>query len=342
MTASQHSDVLPHAGEEHPPHLTLPPLAPTRHRDDGWTPERQRGFLEALASSGSVSAAARSVGMSRETAYELRRRADARGFAQAWDAARVLAGEHLLDLAWDRAAMGELRQIYYRGELVGETRHYDNRLLLGLIAQNRAALAQGAAGAAVASPAIVAAVASDWEAALDRAERGEALAEPVPAGATAPPEDDSAEEIAPPLPPQIDADGSVMSEAQALDVGLYRYWWDAALQCWLTNWPAPPAPEDWDGTEYRYDDEGEAQLFDPDAPQSACDMDDKVPLIERYARTLTEVEEDGLEREADAAEIAREERLELYRRAAFGLTSAAEQASLLAASGAYLARGGAG
>ena len=148
------------------PILVLPPLAPTRHRADGWTPARQRAFLEALATCGSVAAAARSVGMTREGAYALRRRADARGFAQAWEAARLLATDHLIDLAWDRVTAGVLRQNFYHGELVGETRQFDNRLLLSLIAQNRALLAESEAAA---SPAVIGAVVADWEAALGQA-----------------------------------------------------------------------------------------------------------------------------------------------------------------------------
>ena len=147
-----------------------PALASLRHRDDGWTTQRQRDFLEALASCGSVAGACGRVGMSRESAYALRRRVEGRGFAQAWDAARALAVEHLTEVAWDRAVAGEVVQQFYHGELVGETRRYDNRLLLALIAQGRAA-----AGAAVSSPELVAAVAADWEAALERVERGEAL-----------------------------------------------------------------------------------------------------------------------------------------------------------------------
>lgn len=166
-----HSDTAGAAAEAD---IILPPLVPTLPRADGWTAQRQRDFLEALASCGSVGAAARRVGMSRESAYALRRRADARGFAQAWDAARLLAAEHLVDLAWDRAVEGELRPLVYHGEVVGEVRHYDNRLLLGLIAQNRKVLVEQGL---VAPPEVTAAVALDWEAALERAERGEALEE---------------------------------------------------------------------------------------------------------------------------------------------------------------------
>jgi hypothetical protein len=56
-------------------------------RFDGWTPSRQLAFLETLARTRSVSAAAKAVGMSREGAYRLRSRPDAGLFAAAWDRA---------------------------------------------------------------------------------------------------------------------------------------------------------------------------------------------------------------------------------------------------------------
>lgn len=56
-------------------------------RFDGWTPARQLVFLDVLARTRSVSAAARSVGMSREGAYRLRRRPEAALFRAAWDRA---------------------------------------------------------------------------------------------------------------------------------------------------------------------------------------------------------------------------------------------------------------
>ena len=339
----------PHSGEE--PFLVIPPLASTRARADGWTPERQRGFLEALATCGSVAGAARSVGMTREGAYALRRRADARGFAQAWEAARLLATDHLIDLAWDRVTAGVLRQIYYHGELVGETRQFDNRLLLSLIAQNRALLAESEAAA---SPAVIGAVVADWEAALDRAERGEALSEADLRGAdlaeSAPVsgETPDMEEIEPPLAPEPDCHGEMQSEAQLLDVGLYQHWWDAPLGCWLTNWPAP---EGWAGDEYRRDADGRYALIvageegedDEDLDEDDCHYehdcgdDGKLPeasapwsAIERYARTLTTEELAGAERAEDDLADARARRLELYRRAAFGLASAAECSALAA------------
>src|SRR6266496_3055756 len=59
------------------------PLSKTRR--DGWTPERQLGFLDALARTRKVTRAAESVGMSRESAYRLRARQDGAIFAALWD-----------------------------------------------------------------------------------------------------------------------------------------------------------------------------------------------------------------------------------------------------------------
>jgi len=54
-------------------------------RRDGWTAGRQLRFLAALARTRSVTQAAAFAGMSRESAYRLRRRPGAGLFAAAWD-----------------------------------------------------------------------------------------------------------------------------------------------------------------------------------------------------------------------------------------------------------------
>ena len=59
-----------------------------KFRSDGWTPERQLRFLDALACSRSVARAAASAGMSRESAYRLRERREGALFGLLWD--RVL------------------------------------------------------------------------------------------------------------------------------------------------------------------------------------------------------------------------------------------------------------
>lgn len=64
--------------------------APVRRRHDGWTPDRQRAFIEHLADSGCVSHAARAARMTTQSAYALRRRHSNSMFAYAWDAAIML------------------------------------------------------------------------------------------------------------------------------------------------------------------------------------------------------------------------------------------------------------
>ena len=59
-----------------------PAAAPRRNADYRWTPAKAMGFLEALAACGKVAAAARSVGMTRQSAYRLRARVPL--VAQAW------------------------------------------------------------------------------------------------------------------------------------------------------------------------------------------------------------------------------------------------------------------
>lgn len=140
-----------------------PSLETGRIRADGWTLERQRDFLEALADCGSVRAACARVGMSAQSAYALRRRSNARAFRQAWDAARAMAAHRLEEAAWDRAIHGTVKQHFYHGELVAETRVYSDRLLVQKIDRNRAALDMGET-----EPEVVEQVIEDWDAALDR------------------------------------------------------------------------------------------------------------------------------------------------------------------------------
>jgi hypothetical protein len=101
------------------------PVAP---RAGGWTPEKQRAFIEALADCGSVPQAARAVGMGVEGAYRLRRRPDAAGFAAAWDAAYAAMTQHLTDAAFARAIHGVRNPVFFQGEVIGERVQYDERL----------------------------------------------------------------------------------------------------------------------------------------------------------------------------------------------------------------------
>ncbi len=101
---------------------------PTRARHDGWTPDKQGAFIDALAETGCVDRAAKVAGMSVQSAYRLRRRADAQAFRLAWEAALDMAISRLSHAAISRAIHGVPRPIFYQGEQVGEWRHYDEHM----------------------------------------------------------------------------------------------------------------------------------------------------------------------------------------------------------------------
>lgn len=108
---------------------------PVRTRLNGWTPERQRDFIAALAACGVVAEAAARVGMSARSAYKLRARPGARSFREAWEVAVDSAMERLADAVFARALHGVSRPIFYQGEQVGERRHYDERLAMFLLSR---------------------------------------------------------------------------------------------------------------------------------------------------------------------------------------------------------------
>ncbi|WP_260927231.1 hypothetical protein [Novosphingobium sp. 9] len=93
-----------------------------------WDAGRKVRFLHHLAEHGDVRAAAARVGVSRQSAYVLRRR-DA-VFAAGWRAALVLAREAAEAVLASRAMDGVEEVVWFRGEQVGVRRRYDSRLLL--------------------------------------------------------------------------------------------------------------------------------------------------------------------------------------------------------------------
>jgi len=120
---------------------TLPAFTPVPrryNRHDGWTPERQRGFIEALADTGSVAAAALAVNMTPEGAYMLRRHAEAESFRKAWEAALRLGVQRLEDIAMERALHGTQVPVYSYGKIIGTRTVHNDRLLMFLL-RNRAA-----------------------------------------------------------------------------------------------------------------------------------------------------------------------------------------------------------
>ena len=111
--------------------------APVRARHDGWTVERQYAFILALAETGIVEEACRRVGMSDTSAYELRRKPCGAPFRRAWETAMDYSLHRCEEDAFVRSRKGVARPIFYKGEQVGEWRHFDERLTMFLLRSRR-------------------------------------------------------------------------------------------------------------------------------------------------------------------------------------------------------------
>ncbi|QZH74983.1 MAG: hypothetical protein JY451_15285 [Erythrobacter sp.] len=139
----------PHKSQYRPPDkpprkpglaTTLPAFAPVprlKQRHDGWTPRRQQQFIEALADTGSVKSAARTVGLTPEGAYLLRRHPQAVEFRAAWEAALDLGVQRIEDVAMDRALNGVEQPVFAYGQVIGTRREYNDQLLMFML-RNRA------------------------------------------------------------------------------------------------------------------------------------------------------------------------------------------------------------
>lgn len=117
---------------ERPAFLDFNPV-PVRGRRDGWDEARQRRFVVQLGRGLGVREAATSVGRSRQTAYALRSRAGASGFARAWDEAVDFAQRRrtLLPTLSRPALVDGVERLlvprFYRGRLVGFVERADVR-----------------------------------------------------------------------------------------------------------------------------------------------------------------------------------------------------------------------
>ena len=110
----------------------LPACAlPGRHNQ--WTPRKMANFLRELAATNNVSVAAKAVGMSRQSAYRLRARLKGSQFDIAWEAAFLHGYHNLAQAALERALHGVEVPHYHKGELIGTSRKYDERLTVALL-----------------------------------------------------------------------------------------------------------------------------------------------------------------------------------------------------------------
>ena len=109
--------------------LAFTPVPLDRCRFNGWTAAQQERFILALHVMGSVGQAAKAVGMSRQSAYNLRERAGAESFAASWDAAIEMGRARQFDLAMERAVGGVTTITVRRGGAVTVNGGPDMRIL---------------------------------------------------------------------------------------------------------------------------------------------------------------------------------------------------------------------
>lgn len=109
------------------------PAPAGRSRHDGWTPERQRAFIDALLRTGVVNAAVRFVGKSPASAYKLRRRPGAESFAAAWDDALAEARLRAFDTIMERTIEGSHIPRFYAGNFIGTLHRFETRFALAAL-----------------------------------------------------------------------------------------------------------------------------------------------------------------------------------------------------------------
>ena len=130
LRAAKNAFALPTRADDAPPIPEFTPVPRVYNRHDGWTPERQRAFIGALADTGCVDRAARMVNIAQTNCYTLRRAPGAEGFRQAWDAALDCGLKRMKDIAFERAIEGELIPVFSGGKLMGHRRKRNDALLM--------------------------------------------------------------------------------------------------------------------------------------------------------------------------------------------------------------------
>jgi hypothetical protein len=113
--------------------IDFTPVPRLRRRRNGWTPETQRAFIDALAQCGCVARAARAVGMTPRSAYRLLEADGADSFAEAWDQALARGIERLRLAALDRALNGAWVPVVRRGRIVRMEHRINDRLAIALL-----------------------------------------------------------------------------------------------------------------------------------------------------------------------------------------------------------------
>jgi hypothetical protein len=119
-----------------PEGVPIPAFTPwraKRERSGGWSPETQRAFIHQLTRIGSVGAAAKAVGKTSRSAYQLRDKAGAESFAAAWEAAKFAGRDHAAQIAIERALYGEMVPTFRNGQFTGYKVIHNDRMLIAAI-----------------------------------------------------------------------------------------------------------------------------------------------------------------------------------------------------------------
>ena len=127
-------------------HFSSLPTAADQVRADGWSPARQRHFLETLAATGIIRSACDAAQISTRAAYALRIRRDGAAFRLGWDAAILIARARLADDLLARALNGHEEVIRKDADAGEITRHrHDNRLAMSVLCRHSVKAADQAA-----------------------------------------------------------------------------------------------------------------------------------------------------------------------------------------------------
>ena len=113
--------------------IDFTPVPRLRKRRNGWNPETQRAFIDALSRCGCISRAARAVGKTPKSAYRLLESEGAESFADAWDQAVARGIEALRLNALDRALHGAWVPVVRRGRIVSFEHRRSDRLAIALL-----------------------------------------------------------------------------------------------------------------------------------------------------------------------------------------------------------------
>jgi hypothetical protein len=119
--------------DDQAPAIDFAPVPRQRRRRNGWDEQRQQGFIAALAECGSVTRAARAVGLTPRSAYRLLDADGADDFARAWDAAIEIGVERVRLSAMERSLVGSTVAVFRRGKLVGVETRFNDRLAIALL-----------------------------------------------------------------------------------------------------------------------------------------------------------------------------------------------------------------